>query len=25
VHGDRLLRPGLRILVGDQILRVESV
>ena len=25
VHGDRLLRPGHRILVGDQILRVESV
>ena len=25
VHGDRLLQPGQRILVGDQILRVESV
>jgi pSer/pThr/pTyr-binding forkhead associated (FHA) protein len=25
VHGDRLLRTGHRILVGDQILRVESV
>lgn len=25
VHGDRLLRPGHRILLGDQILRVESV
>jgi pSer/pThr/pTyr-binding forkhead associated (FHA) protein len=25
VHGDRLLKPGQRILVGDQILRVESV
>jgi pSer/pThr/pTyr-binding forkhead associated (FHA) protein len=25
VHGERLLKPGQRILVGDQILRVESV
>jgi pSer/pThr/pTyr-binding forkhead associated (FHA) protein len=25
VHGDRLVKPGHRILVGDQILRVESV
>ena len=25
VHGDRMLRPGYRILIGDQILRVESV
>jgi len=25
VHGDRLVMPGNRILVGDQILRVESV
>ena len=25
VHGDRLLGPGQRILVGDQILRVESI
>ena len=25
VHGDRLLQPGQRILVGDQILRVESI
>lgn len=25
VHGDRLVKPGQRILVGDQILRVESV
>jgi pSer/pThr/pTyr-binding forkhead associated (FHA) protein len=25
VHGDRMLKPGQRILVGDQILRVESL
>ena len=25
VHGDRMVKPGHRILVGDQILRVESV
>jgi pSer/pThr/pTyr-binding forkhead associated (FHA) protein len=25
VHGDRLLMPGNRVLVGDQILRIESV
>ncbi|MFL5619680.1 MAG: FHA domain-containing protein [Gemmatimonadaceae bacterium] len=25
VHGDRLVMPGNRILIGDQILRVESV
>jgi pSer/pThr/pTyr-binding forkhead associated (FHA) protein len=25
VHGDRLVMPGNRILVGDQILRIESV
>ena len=25
VHGDRQLKPGQRVLVGDQILRVESI
>ena len=25
VHGDRQLKPGQRVLVGDQILRVETV
>jgi predicted component of type VI protein secretion system len=25
VHGDRALKKGERILVGDQILRVESI
>ena len=25
VRGERLLRPGMRMLVGDQVLRVESV
>jgi hypothetical protein len=25
VHGDRQLKPGQRVLLGDQILRVESI